>query len=93
LRTFQHVVGLTPHQYVMRMRLQRAAVRLVEEAASVLEIAFDSGFGDVSNFNRSFRVEFGMSPRTFRRGAGARQTEKADSKGAATCPPADRRVP
>jgi AraC-like DNA-binding protein len=68
LRTFQRVVGLTPHQYVMRMRLRRAAMRLVEESTSVLNIALDCGFGDVSNFNRSFRVEFGMSPRKFRNG-------------------------
>jgi AraC-like DNA-binding protein len=51
----------------MRMRLRRAAVRLVQEEASVLDIAFDCGFGDVSNFNRSFRVEFAMSPRAFRK--------------------------
>jgi AraC family transcriptional regulator len=68
LRTFEVVAGLTPHQYVMRMRLRRAAVRLVQAQASVLDIAFDCGFGDVSNFNRSFRAEFGMSPRAFRRG-------------------------
>lgn len=68
LRTFQSVMGLTPHQYVLRMRLRRAAARLVEEKTSVLEIAFDCGFGDVSNFNRSFRAEFGRNPRAFRRG-------------------------
>ncbi len=67
LRIFESVAGLTPHQYVIRMRLRRAAVRLVQDAASVLDIAFDCGFGDVSNFNRSFRAEFGMSPRAFRR--------------------------
>jgi AraC family transcriptional regulator len=67
LRTFQSVVGLTPHQYVMRMRLRRAAARLVEDDASVLEIGLDCGFGDISNFNRSFRAEFGRSPRAFRK--------------------------
>jgi transcriptional regulator GlxA family with amidase domain len=71
LRTFQTVLGLTPHQYVLRMRLRRAAARLVQEETSVLEIALDCGFGDVSNFNRSFRAEFGRSPRAFRKnGAG-----------------------
>jgi AraC-like DNA-binding protein len=67
LRTFQSVMGLTPHQYVLRMRLRRAAARLVQEKVSVLEIAFDCGFGDISNFNRSFRAEFGRSPRAFRK--------------------------
>jgi len=41
---------------------------LVQEQASVLDIAFDSGFGDISNFNRGFHTEFGMSPRAFRVG-------------------------
>ena len=66
LRTFEHVVGVTPHQYVLRTRLRHAAVRLRAEAEKVIDIALDCGFGDVSNFNRAFRTEFGMSPRTFR---------------------------
>jgi AraC family transcriptional regulator len=33
----------------------------------VLDIALDCGFGDVSNFNRTFRAEFGVSPREYRR--------------------------
>ena len=69
LRTFQQLTGLTPHQYVRRMRLRRAAVRLVSQQEKVLEIALDCGFGDVSNFNRAFRTEFGISPRAFRAGA------------------------
>ena len=67
LRTFQSVIGLTPHQYVMRMRLRRAAERVIQEQASILDIALGCGFGDVSNFNRSFRAEFGVSPRAFRK--------------------------
>lgn len=67
LRTFERVTGLTPHQYVRRARLREAATRLVIERAKVLDIALDCGFGDVSNFNRAFRGEFGMSPLAFRR--------------------------
>ena len=66
LRTFERVTGVTPHQFVMRARLRAAAGRLVEEPAKIVEIALDSGFGDVSNFNRAFRREFGVSPRTYR---------------------------
>ncbi len=58
--------GITPHQYVLRARLRDAANRLVGESDKVLDVAFDSGFGDVSNFNRAFRTEFGVSPRGFR---------------------------
>jgi AraC-like DNA-binding protein len=38
----------------------------------VLDIALDCGFGDVSNFNRAFRAEFGVSPRVYRRQAGGK---------------------
>jgi AraC family transcriptional regulator len=67
LRTFERVTGITPHQYVRRARLREAGMRLVAEPGKVLDLALDSGFGDVSNFNRAFRAEFGMSPIAFRR--------------------------
>jgi AraC-like DNA-binding protein len=70
LRTFQGITGVTPHQYLLRMRLRRAAVRIASERAKILDIALDCGFGDVSNFNRAFRAEFGVSPRIYRRSAG-----------------------
>ncbi|HEV7220687.1 MAG: AraC family transcriptional regulator [Candidatus Acidiferrales bacterium] len=67
LRIFQQLTGLTPHQYVLRARLRRAATQLLMEPARVLDIALDSGFGDVSNFNHAFRAEFGASPRAYRK--------------------------
>ena len=69
LRTFQQVTGVTPHQYIRRMRLREAAARLAAHKDKILDIALDSGFGDVSNFNRAFRAEFGVPPRTYRAGA------------------------
>jgi AraC family transcriptional regulator len=65
LRTFQRVTGVTPHQFVLRARLREAAVRLTTERRNVLDIALDCGFGDVSNFNRAFRTEFGVNPRRY----------------------------
>jgi len=50
----------------LRTRLREAALRLASESDKILDVALDSGFGDVSNFNRAFRSEFGMSPRAFR---------------------------
>ena len=67
LRTFQVLTGTTPHQYLLRGRLRRAAVRLLSEKRKIAEIALDCGFEDLSNFNRAFRSEFGMSPRLYRR--------------------------
>jgi AraC-like DNA-binding protein len=67
LRTFEKLTGVTPHQYVRRLRLRDAARRLVAEPVTVLDAALDAGFGDLSNFNRVFRAEFGVSPRGYRR--------------------------
>jgi AraC family transcriptional regulator len=69
LRTFEELTGTTPHQYLLRARLRRAAIRLRTESARVLDIGLACGFGDISNFNRSFRAEFGMSPRAYRQRA------------------------
>lgn len=66
LRTFESLAGVTPHQYLLRMRLRQAAMRLTAESEKILDIALDCGFGDVSNFNRAFRSEFGINPRAFR---------------------------
>jgi AraC family transcriptional regulator len=66
LRTFQSVTGVTPHQYILRMRLRRAAIRLSRELTKIVDIALECGFGDISNFNRNFRSEFGVSPRVYR---------------------------
>jgi AraC-like DNA-binding protein len=66
LRTFQAIVGLTPHQYILRSRLREAAGRLISEPEKILDVALDCGFRDVSNFNHAFRAEFEVSPRSFR---------------------------
>ena len=47
-------------------------MRLIVEPGKVVDLALDTGFGDVSNFNRAFRAEFGVSPRVYR--VGARRT-------------------
>jgi AraC family transcriptional regulator len=66
LRTFERLTGLTPHQYLLRSRLREAATRLAAEPSKISDIALDCGFSDLSNFNRAFRAEYGMSPRGFR---------------------------
>lgn len=66
LRTFQRLTGVTPHQFVLRTRLRAAAVRLATSPERIIEVALESGFADVSNFNRAFRHEFGASPRAYR---------------------------
>jgi len=67
LRVFRSVAGVTPHQYVMRTRLRRAAVALATGDRSVTEIAFAHGFGDLSNFVAAVGKLFGASPTAYRR--------------------------
>jgi len=69
LRVFERVIGATPHQYLMRARLRRAARLLAADSRPITEVAFDAGFGDLSNFVRSFRRAAGLSPRRFRQAA------------------------
>jgi AraC-like DNA-binding protein len=70
LRLFAAVVGATPHQYVVRARLRRAArILAADEARSVTDVALEVGFGDISNFTRTFHRAAGVSPRRFRRAA------------------------
>jgi len=69
LRLFARVLGVTPHQYLVRSRLRRAARLLAEGASSITDVAFDVGFGDLSNFVRTFHRAAGVSPGRFRRAA------------------------
>ena len=69
LRLFSAVLGVTPHQYLLRARLRRAVPLLADEQRSITEVAYDSGFADLSNFVRTFHRAAGVSPRGFRRAA------------------------
>jgi AraC family transcriptional regulator len=66
LRTFRRLVGITPHQFLLDLRMRRAAVALCTTSMPIAAIAFDAGFGDLSAFNARFRRVFGMSPRQLR---------------------------
>jgi AraC-like DNA-binding protein len=72
VRMFRDVTGVTPHQFILRTRLREAAARAVESDINILDIALDCGFGDVSNFNRAFRSEFGVTPGIYRSAARAK---------------------
>jgi AraC-like DNA-binding protein len=66
LRVFSQVLGVTPHQYLVRSRLRSAARLLVDDHRPITEIAMTVGFGDLSNFVRTFHRAAGVSPRQFR---------------------------
>ena len=66
LRMFASVLGVTPHQYLLRSRLRRAARQLADDDKPVTEVAYDVGFNDLSNFVRTFHRAAGVSPLKFR---------------------------
>ena len=66
LRLFASVLGVTPHQYLVRSRLRHAARLLAGDGRSITDVAYDVGFGDLSNFVRTFHRAAGIPPRKFR---------------------------
>jgi AraC family transcriptional regulator len=68
LRIFRRAIGVTPHQYLMRVRLLRAIALLRDTAEPVTAIAYAVGWTDLSNFTRTFTRDVGCNPGDFRRG-------------------------
>jgi AraC family transcriptional regulator len=63
---FAETVGETVKQYTLRLRLERAAFRLLSETTEISTIAFDLGFGSHEAFSRAFRRRFNESPTKYR---------------------------
>lgn len=80
LRTFARVLGVTPHQYLIRSRLRHAARLLTDEGSTVTQIAGAVGFADLSNFIRTFGRAAGMSPVEFRRRVKREEPQKTQKR-------------
>lgn len=66
VRAFKRSVGVTPHDYLIRRRVERAMELLSDTDLSLSEIALAAGFADQSHCARRFRQHVGMSPRDYR---------------------------
>lgn len=66
-RKLHALIGQPPGQLIRSMRLQRAADLLKQGAGNVAEICYQVGFSDQANFTHSFKQQFGVTPREFRR--------------------------
>lgn len=66
-RAFQSATGLSFSEYLARYRVEHATRLLISSPHSVTEIAFESGFGSISQFNRTFKKLVGKAPSEFRR--------------------------
>ncbi len=65
-REFKKEFNDTPARYIKKKRLEKAAELLVRTDRSVSEVAFDSGFQDLSTFSSVFRDFFAQSPTDYR---------------------------
>lgn len=65
-KVFKQASGLTFKQYLTRRRVEWAKCRLRKPGARVTEVAYDVGFGSLSQFNRSFQQVLGSSPTEWR---------------------------
>ena len=66
LRTFRRIVGMTPHQYLLHIRMRRAALWIRATREPLTAVALNAGFNDLSTFSRRFRGVMGASPSAYR---------------------------
>lgn len=65
-RFFKKSTGKTLSEYIVDIRLGHAARELADSTKTVAEICYESGFNNVSNFNRAFKSHRGCTPKDFR---------------------------
>ncbi len=70
-RFFRQHLGMNFQEYLVRLRVSRAAQRLIETDRTVADIAFECGFNNLSNFNYQFKRIKGGRPSEFRGGSRA----------------------
>jgi AraC family transcriptional regulator len=68
LRMFRAATGVTPHQYVLDLRIHRAKQCLIQKASSLIDVALACGFSSQSHMTSVFREHVGVTPARFRHG-------------------------
>ena len=66
-RKVKQFVGTSPHELVLRIRIQLAAEALLRDDTPITELAVEFGFCDQSAFTLQFRKRIGMTPMQFRK--------------------------
>ena len=65
-RQLRATLGLTPHELMLRTRIQSAAEALIKTSSPIIEVALNHGFCDQSAFTQQFRKRTGLTPKQFR---------------------------
>ena len=64
-KRFKEIYGVTPHQYLLELRIRQAKLLLSERAATVTAVSEACGFSSVYHFCRAFKQFTGMTPKEF----------------------------
>jgi AraC family transcriptional regulator len=67
LRMFETATGLTPHRYLLQLRLERAQELIRKGSTSLIDIAALCGFSSHAHMSRVFRQVLGITPSQYRR--------------------------
>ena len=67
LRMFRAATQSTPHQYFLRLRIEKAQSLMKNKSLRMIDIAESCGFTSQSQFSRAFRRVIGVTPRQYRR--------------------------
>lgn len=67
MRLFKQQLNISPHAFVSKMRLHKAAMLLKSQQASVLNIALSCGFGSETHFGKAFKKYYGITPNQYRK--------------------------
>ncbi|MEM9265207.1 MAG: AraC family transcriptional regulator [Cyanobacteria bacterium P01_F01_bin.13] len=65
-RLFKQSIGISPHQYLVQQRVERAKQLLKQTDRLIVDIALECGFNSHSHLSKQFRQVTGMSPKAFR---------------------------
>ena len=65
-RLFKHVAGVTPKEFCIRVRIERAQHLLRASAMSIQQVASALGYADIYFFSRQFKARTGLSPTQYR---------------------------
>lgn len=64
-KIFTALTGITPSEYIRRLRLSKSALKLRDEKCHILDIAYEMGFNHVDSYTRAFHRVFGCNPKEY----------------------------
>ena len=64
-RIFLEYVGITPAEYIRKLRLKESVLKLRDQGEKVTDVALECGFGSVDGYQRAFHKEYGCNPKTY----------------------------